>query len=322
MKDQAAGRLLILIAAVMWSTSGFFAKAPWFADWPLQAQGLPVRGPLLAFWRVVFASLVLLPLVRRPRWTPKLLFLLVAYAAMNYTYLNAMTLTTAANAIWLQNTAPAWVFLIGVFVFREPLHPRDLWLLACCAAGVALILWFEIGGQSPQGVVFGLLSGLAYAGIVLSLRQLRGEDGAWLLFLSNVTTAAVFLPFVLHCDLWPTGTQTACLAGFGIFQMGLPYLLFARGVRRITGHEAAGIALVEPILVPIWVWIAWRHAASYQAPQWWTLVGGGMILLGLALRYLGGKPAPKLRLDSLQDQPQGDRARVPARSGTADGSGA
>lgn len=306
MKDQSAGRLLIVTAAVMWSTSGFFAKAPWFADWPLDIEGLPVRGPLLAFWRVVFASLVLLPFVRRPRWTPKLLFMLAAYAIMNYTYLNALTLTTAANAIWLQNTAPAWVFLIGVFVFGEPVHPRDGWLLVCCAAGVVLILSFELGGQSPRGVVFGLLSGLAYAGIVLSLRQLRGEDGAWLLFLSNVTTAAAFLPFVLHCGIWPTGKQTLCLAGFGMFQMGLPYLLFARGVRRITGHEAAGIVLVEPVLVPVWVWVAWRHAPSYQAPQWWTLVGGGLILLGLALRYLGRKPAPVSRAGSSDGQAEGN----------------
>jgi len=308
MKDQTAGRLLILIAAVMWSTSGFFAKAPWFADWPLQIEDLPVRGPLLAFWRVLFASLVLLPFVRRPRWTPKLVFMVAAYAIMNYTFLNALTLTTAANAIWLQNTAPAWVFLIGVFVLREPVHPRDGWLLACCAAGVGLILCFEMGGQSPKGVVFGLLSGLAYAGIVLSLRHLRREDGAWLLFLCNLTTAAAFLPFVLHYGIWPSGKQSLCLAGFGMFQLGLPYLLFSRGVRRVTGHEAAGIGLLEPILVPVWVWVAWRHAPSYQAPQWWTLVGGGLILLGLALRYLGRTPALGSRPGSADGQAEGNRS--------------
>lgn len=290
MSDQTVGRLLILVAAVMWSTSGFFAKAPLFADWPLQIENLPVRGPLLAFWRVVFASLVLLPFVRRPHWTPKLVPMIVVYALMNYTFLNALTLTTEANAIWLQNTAPAWVFLVGVFVFREQVHPRDGWLLACCAGGVGLILWFEMGGQSPKGVVFGLLSSFAYAAIVLSLRQLRREDGAWLLFLSNLATAVVFLPFVLHYDIWPRGKQILCLAGFGMFQMGLPYLLFARGLRRITGHEAAGIVLLEPILVPVWVYIAWRHVPSYQPPQWWTVAGGGLILSGLALRYIGRQP--------------------------------
>jgi drug/metabolite transporter (DMT)-like permease len=156
-------------------------------------------------------------------------------------------------------------------------------------AGVGLILGFEIGGQSPLGIVFGLLGGVTYAGVVLSLRHLRHEDGAWLVFLNNLTTAVLFLPFVLHYDMWPTGKQTLYLAGFGMFQMGLPYLLFARGVRCVTGHEAAGIVLLEPILVPVWVYLAWRHVPSYQAPQWWTLAGGALILLGLGLRYAGRK---------------------------------
>jgi len=287
MNDKSAGRLLILAAAVLWSTSGLFAKAPLFGDWPLQLAGLPVRGPLLAFWRAVFAGMILLPFIRRPCWKLKLLPMLLAYAAMNYTFLAALTLTTEANAIWLQHTAPAWIFLIGVFVFREPVHRRDPWLLVCCLLGVGLILCCEMGGQAPAGIVFGLLASMSYAGVVLSLRQLRDEDGAWLVFLNNLTTAVLFLPLVLYYDLWPSGEQTLALSIFGIFQMGLPYVLFARGVRRVTGHEAAGIVLLEPILVPLWVYLAWRHVPSYQAPQWWTLAGGCLILLGLGLRYVG-----------------------------------
>jgi drug/metabolite transporter, DME family len=290
MDDKLLGRLLILTAAVMWSTSGFFAKSPLFADWPLEANGLPVRGPLLACWRSVFAALVVLPFVRRPRWTPKLVPMVLAYAAMNYTFLAAMTLGTEANAIWLQHTAPVWVFGVGVLFFREPLHSRDGWLLTFCIAGVLLILWFEVQGQSLPGVVFGLASGLTYAGVVLSLRHLRAEDGAWLVTLNSLVTVGLFFPFVLYYDIWPGGGQTLYLAGFGIFQMGLPYLLFARGLRHISGHEASGIVLLEPILVPLWVFLAWRHAATYQSPQWWTLLGGLLILSGLLARYGGRRP--------------------------------
>src|SRR5690606_11616776 len=79
----------------------------------------------------------------------------------------------------------------------------------------------------------------------------------------------------------------------GILQMGLPYTLFTRGLKTIPGHEAAGIGLIEPLLVPLWVYVAWRHSPLYEAPQWWTYVGGGLIFLGLLLRYIGitgGKP--------------------------------
>jgi drug/metabolite transporter, DME family len=285
MSEKTAGRLLILTAAVLWSTNGFFAKAPMFADWPAEIDGTPVRGPLLAFWRALFATLVLLPFVRRPRWRIQLVPMVLAYAAMNYTFLNALTLTNEANAIWLQNTAPMWVFLIGVLAFREPVHPRDGWLLGCSVLGIGLILWFEIRGQAPGGVAYGLGGGITYAAVVLSLRYLRNEDGAWLVMLNNLVTVLVFFPFVLYRGIWPDAAQFVYLAAFGVFQMGLPYLLFARGLRCIVGHEAAGIVLLEPILVPVWVYLAWRHAPTYEFPQWWTLVGGALILIGLTARY-------------------------------------
>lgn len=98
-------------------------------------------------------------------------------------------------------------------------------------------------------------------------------------------TALIFLPAVVRIGIWPEETQFVYLAGFGIFQLGIPYLLFAKGVRSIPGHEASAIALLEPILVPVWVFLAWRNSPDYQAPQWWTFVGGAMIMIGLILRY-------------------------------------
>ncbi|MCO6458228.1 MAG: DMT family transporter [Pirellulaceae bacterium] len=292
-----SGRLLLLAAAVLWSTSGFFAKAPIFDGWP---------GPVLAFWRAVFACLILLPMVRRPRWSPKLIPMVLLFTAMNFTFLSALTLTEAANAIWLQYTSPLWVFLVGVFLFREPVHARDRWLLICGMSGVALILAFELQGSDPRGVIYGLLSGLFFAGVVLSIRQLRDQESAWLIALNHLVAAALLAPLALRDEHWPQGAQWAYLAGFGMFQMGLPYVLFALGLKTVAGHEAAGISLLEPVLVPIWVYVAWHGADNYTPPHWWTLVGGGLILSGLYLRYQGlrrptfrprpGLPAPDARL--------------------------
>jgi len=150
-------RLFILAAAVLWSMSGFFAKAPIFDAWPKEVDGWPVRGPLLAFWRTSFASLILFPMVRRPRWTVKLIPTTLIFAAMSVTYLTAMTKTSAANAIWLQNTAPVWIFLVGVFVLGDFVHRRDWWLLGFALAGVGLILAFELRGQAIDGTLYGLL---------------------------------------------------------------------------------------------------------------------------------------------------------------------
>jgi len=280
--SRAAARLCVVLAALLWSTSGFFAKSPYLAGWP---------GPALAFWRAAFACLVLWPLVRRPEWSWKLVPMAVTFALMNYTYLTAIAQGSAANAIWLQCTAPVWVLLVGVLVFREHAVGRDWLLVAFSAAGVAVILYFESRGAALSAVLWGLASGVFYAGVVLSLRHLRAMESAWLVALNHLVTAVVLSPWALG-GLWgasaaaplPQGVQWAMLAGFGMFQMGLPYVLFTRGLKSIPGHEATGIGLLEPLLVPLWVYLAWG-----DRPAWWTLAGGGLILLGLAIRYLDWK---------------------------------
>lgn len=274
-------RLLVLAAAVLWSTSGFFVKSPDLRGWP---------GPPLAFWRAAIACLVLWPLVRRPQWSWKLVPMVAAFAAMNYTYLTAMAKGSAANAIWLQCTAPVWVLLVGVLVFGERAVGRDWLLVGFAAAGVAIILHYEWQQFALEAVLWGLASGVFYAGVVLSLRQLREMDSAWLTALNHLVTAVVLAPLALGGGYVPAGRQWLLLAGLGIVQMGLPYVLFARGLKGIAGHEATGIGLLEPLLVPLWVYLAWG-----DRPAWWTLVGGGLILVGLAIRYL--VPRQKVRLE-------------------------
>ncbi len=273
--SAARGRMCIAAAAVLWSSSGLFAKAPTFASWPLDS-----RGVLLAFWRALFAGVLLVPLVRRPKWDVKLIPLCAVFAAMNVTYLSAMTLSTAANAIWLQSTAPWWVFLAGVLFFREPFARSQRVPLLVGGLGLAIILWFEVQGQARSGVFCGLVSGITYAGVVMSLRALRSHDSVWLIVVSHLATAAVMLPYIVWLNIWPTASQLPVLAGFGLLQMAVPYVFFARGLRSVTSQEATVIGLLEPLLLPVWVYLAWS-----EAPAPWTLVGGGLILAGLILQY-------------------------------------
>jgi len=277
--DTWRARLQVSVAALFWSTSGFFVKAPYFAGWP---------GPVLAFWRAMFACVVLWPCVRRPRWTWKLIPMTAMFAGMNYTYLTAMVKGSAANAIWLQCTAPVWVLLVGVFVFHEKTVARDWLMVAFAAGGVGLILFHETRGAAAEAVMWGLISSFFYAGVVLALRQLRQFDAVWLAALNHLVTAIVLAPMAVSFSQLPEGVQWVMLAGFGILQMALPYVLFAHGLRRIPGHEATGIGLIEPMLNPVWVFVAWG-----EEPAWWTLVGGGLILVGLVIRFCEPKEREK-----------------------------
>jgi drug/metabolite transporter, DME family len=266
-------RALALVASLMWSTSGFFAKSPYFAGWP---------GPLLAFWRAVFACSILWPMVRHPRLSWRLIPMTLFFVGMNYTYLTSMVTGTAANAIWLQCTAPVWVLLVGVLAFGERAVGRDWLMVAFAMLGVGVIIYFESRGVALAAVWWGLVSGVMYAGVVLSLRQLRGLDAVWLAAVNHLVTAIVLAPFAFTMSApFPSGMQWLFLAGFGILQMAIPYVLFAYSLKRIAGHEAAGIGLIEPLLVPMWAYLAWG-----DRPAWWTIVGGGFILMGLVVRYL------------------------------------
>jgi drug/metabolite transporter (DMT)-like permease len=277
---KLGGRLWVIAAALLWSTSGVFAKASLFDAWPAETRGI-----VLAFWRGFFAMLVLAPGVRRPRWNPVLVPMVVCFTAMNVSYLTAMTWTTAANAIWLQSTAPWWVFLFSTLAFREPVVRRDLVPLAFGLLGVGTILGFEFAhsqGLARGGVALGLFSGAAYAGVVVSMRRLREENSPWLVALNHAVAVLAILPWVIAAGRWPSPMQWLVLAGFGVFQMAIPYLCLIRGLRSIGAQEAVAIGLLEPVLNPIWVYLAWRR----EAPAAWTIAGAGLILLGLLLRYV------------------------------------
>ncbi len=275
--SKLTGRLWVVAAAVMWSICGLIVKAGFFDDWPLSVQ-----GPLLAFWRAFFAALILLPLARRPKFTVGMVPMTVCFTVMSITYLTAITLTTAANAIWLQATSPWWIFLISVLVLREPIVRRDLIPLWFGAVGVGLILFFEIrlGGRAV-GVACGLLSGVTFGGMILFLRRLRNHNAVWLIGLNHAVAALVMVPWIVWLGVWPSAFQLVVLAGFGAIQMGIPYVCMIRGLRSITSQEAAAIVLLEPVLNPLWVLML-----GLETPRWWTVVGASLILAGLLSRYV------------------------------------
>jgi drug/metabolite transporter (DMT)-like permease len=280
--SPAQGRLLIVAAAVLWSTSGMF-KAFLIEPTPLGLNEPRLEPMQIAAGRVLFAGLVLLPLLRRRDVTfrPLMAFTALTFAAMNAMFMGAMVLGKAANAILLQYTAPLWLYLLGVWLLREPADRRGVVAVAVGTLGIGVIVYGGWEGEQAIVVLLGLGSGLTYALILLGLRLMRDVSPVWLTVVNHLTGAVVLSPFLVMYGL-PTPAQTAWLALFGSLQLGVPYLLMARGLRSVSPQEAGTLTLLEPILNPLWAYLV---APEKEKPTVYILIGGMCILGALAYRY-------------------------------------
>jgi drug/metabolite transporter (DMT)-like permease len=221
------------------------------------------------------------------------------FGVMTGLYLSALGLGPAANAILLQNTAPVWVYLVGVYLLGDPPDRRTLKAILAAMVGAAVIVvgnWprgLAPDEQARQGTILLMAagSGVSYAGVILFLRWLRAESPAWLTVLNMFGSGGLLLLFVFAtrggpatAD-WlaaPTGRQLLFIALFGSFQMALPYWLFTRGLRVVSPQEAGFITLLEPVLNPVWAYLI---APDRETPTVWTLAGGGVLLAALGWRY-------------------------------------
>ncbi len=292
----AHGRLCIVLAALLWSTSGAFTKLL------TRPTGFGLDQPALdslqlAFGRAFFAGLALLPLLRRAdlSFRPAMLCTAVCFAAMNALYVTAMAIGSAANAVFLQYTAPMWLALVGVLWLKERPDRRTLYAVAVSMAGVAVIVgggWGDNDKLVAAGVAAG--SGVAYAGVLIGLRVLRDASSRWLTIFNHFFAAVALAPALFFCwKATPSPAQFVTLCLFGSLQMGLPYWLVARGLRRVGAQEAGMLTLLEPLFNPLWAFLVYRQS---ETPSVYTLIGGGCILAALAWRYwpsrrVGERPA-------------------------------
>lgn len=281
--------------------------------------GLGLEEPRLtplqvAFYRGLFGGLLIVALLRRAdiRFHPAMVGMVAMFTVMSGLYLSALGLGAAANAIFLQNTAPAWVYLCSVWLLGEQPNRRGWQAVLLSLAGAAVIV---LGGwprhlppeqyaHAAGVLLMGLGSGAAYAGVILFLRGLRQYASTWLVAINLLGTAAVLALFILLREgaggflAWaasPTPPQFLVLFAFGLLQMALPYWLFTHGLRTVPAAEAALIGLLEPIFSPLWAYLL---TPETDTPTFSMVIGGGLILLAILWRYV-----PAFRLAAIRSSP-------------------
>jgi drug/metabolite transporter (DMT)-like permease len=283
-----AARLRLLLAAVLFSTGGAAIKAATLTGWQVASFRSGIAA--LAVW-------LLVPAARR-RWTGRVLAVAAVYAATMVLFVVANKLTTSANTIFLQSTAPLYVLLAGPVLLGERVTRADLVLMAAVAAGMAL---FFVAHDAPQatapdpvrGNVLAALSGVAWAGTVLGLRWVgrapiaaaadaaaateapaaAGDLALATVVAGNVLACVVCLPLALPVhDATPASWLVVLY--LGVVQIGVAYLALASAMPHVPALEASTLLLVEPALNPVWAFLA--HGER-PGPLAWA--GGGLIVL-------------------------------------------
>ncbi len=271
-------RLEIVAAAILFSTGGAAIKGCTLTHW--QVAG---------FRSLIAAAFIFLAMrSARSGWSKRALLVGAFYGATMVLFVIANKMTTSANTIFLQDTAPLYVMILSPFLLREPIHRRDVGIMALMIAGMLL---FFYGGEAPQetapnprdGNLLALIAGLTWAGTIIGLRLLRkgggaGNAAAPAIVIGNLLAFAACASFAF--PVTDVSTTDGVLIGYlGVFQIGLAYILLTRAVAHVPALEAVIILLIEPVLNPIWTFVFQR-----EMPHTWSIVGGGIILAATTLK--------------------------------------
>ncbi len=261
---------LVLIAVFMWSTGGLFIKLT------------SLDAFQLTFYRSLLAALTVMLLTRKDGLKVNGFGLLTAviYAGLLILFVWATKKTTAANAIFLQYTAPIYILILAPFLIGEKFRLRDLLTVLVVLVGMSLFFVGQLRIEDYQGNIAGLASGVCLGLYIMLLRHPRGEgfNPTIAVIYGNLLLAAVTAPAGLSVITTMAPTDWLAVVFLGVFQIGISYVLFVKGVRGGTRPlDASLIGFIEPMLNPVWVFIF-----IGERPSQWAILGGTIILGAIA----------------------------------------
>jgi drug/metabolite transporter (DMT)-like permease len=262
--------LLLVGAALCWSLAGVLIKYV-ATTWP---------GLAVASGRGFIAAIFLLLTNRglRFHFSRDQIIGAIGYAACTITFCTATTLTSAANAILLQYTAPVWVAILGAWFLGERATRADWLTIVVALGGMALFFKESLVVGHLAGDVLSVISGVCFAAMTIALRRQKDGSPVESVILGNVLAFLVGLPWIVKSPLLPPSGWAALLV-LGVVQLGVSYWLYVRAIRHVTALEAVLIPVIEPVLNPLWVLIFMQ-----EKPSGWALVGGAIVLSAVTLR--------------------------------------
>jgi Permeases of the drug/metabolite transporter (DMT) superfamily len=269
--------IYVLLAVLLWSTGGLFIK--WTT---LDAFAVNAGRSLLA--AVVVAVFTFRKGLRIDGFTLLTSFL---YAGTLSCFVYATKTTYAANAIFLQYTAPVYILILSPLVLKEKFRFTDLLTVAFCLGGMSLFFLGEPDGGTQLapnvrlGNMFALLSGIFFGLYFILLRHpraLKNSNPAISVFYGNLLVVILMIPFLLQNPPAPAVNDIIAVFFLGVFQIGIAYILFTKGIAEgVRSLDASIIGFIEPMLNPVWVFLFLK-----EKPSGWAILGGAIIVLTVA----------------------------------------
>ncbi|HHW23466.1 MAG TPA: EamA family transporter [Clostridiaceae bacterium] len=267
--SKSSAVILLIITAVMWSLGGILIKS-------INAHSLAIAGV-----RSAISCVIISLYVRKPKftWSFTQLGAAVAYALTVILFVAGTKLTTAANAILLQYTAPVFVALLGAWLLKEKPGLVDWLTILVVIGGMILFFMDSIDIRGFLGNILALSSGVSFALFTILMRMQKDGSPIESVILGNAITAVAGVPFIFTAVHDTKGW--VCLIILGVVQLGIPYILFSKAIKSSRAIEASLITMIEPVLNPVWVSII-----IGEVPGILSIAGGVIVITAVAVRCI------------------------------------
>lgn len=264
---KASAIILLVVTATMWSLGGLLIKS-------INAHPLAIAGT-----RSAISCIIMILYVKKPKfnWSFTQIAAGVAYASMVITFVFSTKLTTAANAILLEYTAPIFVALLSAWMLKEKPKAIDWVTIMLVFGGMVLFFLDSLDAKGFAGNIFGLLSGISYALFTVFMRMQKNGSPIESVILGNAISAIVGIPFIFMSV--PDFKGWLFLVILGVVQLGIPYIMYSEAIKNASALEASIITMIEPILNPIWVVLI-----IGEIPGVLSIIGGIIVIATVAIR--------------------------------------
>lgn len=271
LSERRKAFLFLVFSAVLWSTGGLMIK---LSDWQ------PIS---IVAGRCMFSVIVLLIFLRHfpTRWTRWKLVAAAAHILTSFLFVASTKLTTAANAIFLQYTAPVYIVLLGLWFLKERPSRTDWGSMLIIFLGMGLFFGDKLSLNGLEGNLLAVLSGVSLAFMTVALRAQKDGMPAESILIGQLIMALAGLPSVMKESM--TLTNWLIIAYLGIFQIGFAFIFFTTAIKHVPAIEATLISTLEPVLNPVWVFLF-----VGEEPGRFALIGGLIVLAGVVLNAVGG----------------------------------